>query len=79
MYKAEQDESLPSSSRRELKRHSTEEETEKAVRDNLRGFTETHRTMVLDKEGKSMTGCLTQSGGSVVTRQSRLARSEIRI
>ena len=29
-----------------------EEETEKAARDNFRGFTKTHRTIVLDKGGK---------------------------
>ena len=46
--KAEQHESC------ELKRRSTEEETEMAVRDNFRNFTEIHRTMVLEKEGKSI-------------------------
>ena len=52
--KSQHDDKLPSSSRRELKRRSTEEETEKAVHNNFRGFTETHRTMVLDKEVKSI-------------------------
>ena len=38
----------------ELRRRPTEEETEKVVRDNFLGSSETLRTMVLDKEGRSI-------------------------
>ena len=53
-----------------------EEETEKAARDNFRGFTKTHRTMVLDKkrQSPSATGCVPQSGRSVLTRQSTIGK-----
>lgn len=51
--RAERDET-PNNRKQPLKRRRTEEEAEKAVRDNFKGISEAQRRMVLDRDGKSL-------------------------